>query len=39
MYELEIAYKVVVKMLTILSPCIISGAIGASLVLIFMRKY
>lgn len=39
MYELEIAYKVAVKMLTILSPCIISGVIGASLVFIFMRKY
>lgn len=39
MYELGIAYKVAVKMLTILSPCIISGALGASLVFIFMRKY
>lgn len=39
MYELEIAYQVTMKMLTILSPCIISGVIGASIILIFMKKY
>lgn len=38
MYELEIAYRVAVKLFTILTPCIIGGVISASIVIILMKE-